>query len=110
MAKNRELGDCYRWAYQYLLKHPTAVLCQGTVVAPYADAGPARYAHAWIVDGGVVKDWQTMVAGFGGRFSGRGWPAKHWVQRWQPLSVKKYTITEAVAQLSEHGHYGPWEK
>lgn len=104
----RALGDCYRWAYRYVLKHPGALLHQGTVVAPFVGAGTGRYGHAWVVDGGVVKDWQTMVAGLGGHYKGVGWPEAVWVKSWQPRGVRVFSIEQAAIEMAKHGHYGPW--
>lgn len=105
----KPLGDCYRWAYHYVLKHPGAVLYQGKVTAPPSSGGgSAPYDHAWVLDGGVVKDWQTMVAGFGGRYRGRGWPESVWNRVWQPQDTRAYSIEQAMIQLAQHDHYGPW--
>lgn len=103
------LGDCYRWAYNYVRKHPSAVLYQGMVTAPYADGPEEPFGHAWVVDGGVVKDWQTMVAGFGGRYKGKGWPVDVWATRWKPTNVRRYTLDQARAELLRNKHFGPWE-
>jgi hypothetical protein len=104
----KPLGDCYRWAYHYVHKHPNAVLYQGTVTAPYKDAGKAPYEHAWVLDGGVVKDWQTMVAGMGGRYRGVGWPEDVWARAWKPRHVKTFTQEQAHIAVVRHGHFGPW--
>jgi hypothetical protein len=103
-----KLGDCYRWATLYVLAHPNAVLYQGTVVAPYSDVGKDRYDHAWVLDGGVVKDWQTMVAGMGGRYTSKGWPQDVWERAWKPRSTKVFTHEQARLAFSRYGHYGPW--
>jgi hypothetical protein len=100
------LGDCYRWAYAYVLKHPTAVLYQGVVTAPYSEGKP--YEHAWVEHGGVVKDWQTMVAGYGGKFRNRGYPKRTWEHLWNPEKVKTFSREQAVAEFDRAGHYGPW--
>lgn len=101
------LGDCYRWAYAYVVKNPTATLHQGLVTQPYSKKPP--YEHAWVEHGGVVRDWQTMVAGYGGKFRNRGYPKRIWEQLWNPEKVKVYTRAQAMTAMEEAGHYGPWE-
>lgn len=108
MAQKKALGDCFRWAYLYILRHPGAVLYQGQVKAPYRGAPEEHYDHAWVVDGGIVKDWQTMVAGLGGQYRGKGWPASTWERVWRPQDVRAYSIEQAAMELSKFGHYGPW--
>ena len=36
-----------------------------------------RYRHAWVEDGNLVKDWQTMVMG-GSKYAKKGWPKKEY--------------------------------
>ena len=100
------LGDCYRWAYQYVIKNPTAVLHQGLVTAPHSSDKP--FEHAWIEHNGVIKDWQTMVAGYGGKFRNKGYPKRTWDLLWKPENVKTFTVDEARAESLRYGHYGPW--
>jgi len=106
MTATKALGDCYRWAYLYVVNHPKAVLHQGLVTAPYSDLPP--YEHAWVEHDGVVKDWQTMVAGYGGKFRFRGYPERTWEALWKPERVKMFSREEAMAEMSRTGHYGPW--
>jgi hypothetical protein len=109
MARKTEaVGDCFRWAYTYILKHPNALLQQGLVVAPYKGIAKEPYAHAWVVHNGVVKDWQTMVAGMGGQYRGVGWPEAVWERLWHPTEVRSFAIEQAAIALLENGHYGPW--
>ena len=105
----KAVGDCFRWAYHYQQKHRHVVLHQGLIVAPHSvGIGSKPFPHAWVVDDGLVKDWQTMVAGLGGRFRGTGYPEGTWTQLWQPKAVKSYTIEQSVIALAQNNHYGPW--
>jgi hypothetical protein len=101
-------GDCYRWAYRYVLKHPQAFLYQGYVRDPDGvERGP--FGHAWVIHKGIVKDWQTMVAGLGGRFRGCGYPETIYNQLWRPARVQVFDAAQARSALQRNGHYGPWE-
>lgn len=105
-GKVQPLGDCYRWAYNYIYKHGDALLHQGYVTAPLSNE-PA-FPHAWVTHNGLVKDWQTMVAGFGGKFHGRGYPEAVYVELWQPSRVQTFTRAEAQRAIAKAKHYGPW--
>jgi len=105
--KEKAVGDCFRWAYTYIKKHPTALLHQGLVRLPFSTEKP--FAHGWIVHNGIVKDWQTMVAGFGGKYRGVGYPEAVWNELWQPEHVRSFNQTDAMVTLARQGHYGPWE-
>ena len=100
-------GQCYPWALAYVRKHPSAVLQQGLVTAPFSSP-PHRYWHAWVVDKGVFKDAQTMAGGLGGKFSGKGYPAPIWLDLYKPRHVEEYEPHEAIAMCMRAGHYGPW--
>lgn len=105
--KTQALGDCYRWAYHYVEKHPGAVLYQGYVTVPGTSR---RLAHAWVTHYGMVYDWQTMVGGLGGKYRGVGYPQDVYYRLWKPEDVHAYAIEQAAAQLVQHGHYGPWKE
>ncbi len=105
-TSSEPIGDCYRWAYHFILKHPDALLRQGLVTAPYSEEPP--FEHAWIVHNHTVKDWQTMVAGFGGRFSSKGYPEEVWNALWKPTRVKDFDRRQALLAAARAEHYGPW--
>lgn len=104
--KVQPLGDCYRWAYNYVYKHGKALLHQGYVTPPLSN-DPA-FQHAWVTHNGLVKDWQTMVAGFGGNYCGRGYPEAAYAELWNPTRVRTFTQEEALIACERAGHYGPW--
>lgn len=99
-------GLCFPWAYQYVSENPDAVLYHGYVRMPESKDPP--FVHGWVIHDGVVKDWQTMVAGFGGPFSGRGYPKATWVYLWKPQLTVRFSAEQAHAMLLRQNHYGPW--
>ena len=107
-------GDCYRWAFGYVHDHPDAVLVHGTVAEPMGSG--KRIDHAWVVHDGVVKDWQTMEAHFGGKFRGKGYPEAVYYDLWSARPEEEYTVdtlwSAASRDAKETGrmHYGPWHK
>ena len=54
-----------------------------------------RYRHAWVEDGNLVKDWQTMVMG-GSKYAKKGWPKKEFYSFWKPKVDKKFTPAEVA--------------
>lgn len=81
----------------------------GLVTEPMSDP-PHRYLHAWVEDNGYVYDWQTMEAGHGGIYRGRGWPRETFYEVFQPEHMVRYSWEQALANLARHGHHGPWEE
>lgn len=71
---------------------------------------PHRYLHAWIEDNGYVYDWQTMEAGHGGVYRGRGFPRDVFYELFQPEDTVRYSWEQALANLVRHGHHGPWDE
>ncbi len=56
-----------------------------------------------------MKDWQTMVVGYGGpNFARRGYPIPIFYELYRPMKVKRYTPTEAMVNMVRTGHKGPW--
>jgi len=100
-------GECYSYAYRYSRKHPDATIVHATVIEPFA-IDPNRHAHAWVEEGGIIYDWQTMVAGEGGKFTGKGWPKGVFYEVFEPKDVKKYTSSEILRNTFRNKHYGPW--
>jgi len=66
----------------------------GTVQNDWISNGK-RYKHAWIEDGNIVKDWQTMVAG-SSKYAFKGMPKKFFKDVWNPKVDKMYTPKEAA--------------
>lgn len=111
-------GDCYRWAFRYALEHPDAVLIHGTVAEPMGS--PKRIAHAWVVHDGIVKDWQTMEAGYGGKWEGQGYPWPAFQKTWAARPVEEYDYDDVMARMRAFNAYkfrggapvlpyGPWD-
>jgi hypothetical protein len=101
-------GLCFEWGYRYLKDHPEAVLHHGTVREPFSD-GP-EFPHAWVTQNGIVKDWQTMEAGHGGKYNRRGYPEAVFAELWRPRETAAFTLIEATLASARTGHYGPWEQ
>jgi hypothetical protein len=108
LAKVVACGRCFDWGYRYLKDHPRAVLHHGTVREPFSD-GP-EFPHAWVTQNGIVKDWQTMEAGHGGKYNRRGYPEAVFAELWRPRETAAFTLIEATLASARTGHYGPWEQ
>jgi len=98
-------GDCYRWAFRYAVNHPDAVIVHGAVQEPL---GARRYPHAWVLHQGRVKDWQTIEAGFGGKWQGKGYPMRTFKALWKPEESVRYSATDAIRLSVAARHYGPF--
>jgi hypothetical protein len=107
-------GMCYPWAYRQTIGDPSGrtVLAHGTVTEPLSQP-PKSYQHAWAerttVDGILVLDWQTMEAAHGGRWRGKGYPRAVFFELFQPADVTYYNADEAMRQMLQHRHMGPWD-
>ena len=95
-------GECFSWAYREVRESG------GILVHAKVSFWGKTFDHAWIEKGGKVYDWQTMVAGFGGKFRGKGYPEAVYAELWQPSGVKVFNKTEALVASARAGHYGPW--
>ena len=82
-------------------------IAYGTVQNKWISKGK-RYRHAWVEDGNLVKDWQTMVAG-SSKYAGKGWPKKEFYSFWKPKNVKKYTTKEAADTYLEKKSMIGWD-
>lgn len=100
-------GQCYKWAYNEVVKNG-GILVHAEVTAPFSEP-PHRYDHAWVERDGTVYDWQTMEAGHGGKFRGKGYPIKTYYELYQPRDITRYDATEARIAAVSSGHSGPWE-
>lgn len=111
----RGAGHCYDWAYQQIKADESgeSILVHGTVSDPFS-IPPHSYKHAWVEKGGMVFDWQTMVAHHGGKHMGKGYPVEVFYELFQPKKMKRYSKEEAykamLKAVKKHGklHYGPW--
>jgi hypothetical protein len=114
-AEAEATGLCYPWAYKYVMKHPDAILVQGTTVVPF-EKPVRKIKHAWVEHRGKAMDWQTMKAGYGGHWRGKGYPLAKFYEIYKPTNMRRYTQKEAnEALLSSRGgvetggpHFGPW--
>ena len=108
-------GDCYRWAFNSVTESG-GTLVHGMVSEPFSSP-VKKYLHAWVERGGKVYDWQTMEAGHGGKWSGKGYPIRTFYELFSPSRMTRYTSREATRKaMSSSGgrvrgglHFGPWE-
>jgi hypothetical protein len=56
----------------------------------------------------MVYDWQTMVAGAGGKFTGKGWPKAVFYETFKPEVITEYTRSEILKNTTKYDHFGPW--
>jgi len=105
-VKTKPAGLCFKWANQQAIKND-AIVVHGIVTDPLSNP-PHSYPHAWIEVNGVVKDWQTMEAGCGGIYRGKGYPIDVFYELFQPQDVVKYEAHEAVTKLLATAHHGSW--
>lgn len=81
----------------------------GVVQQPFSPDPP--YVHAWIEKpDGTLQDWQTMEAGHGGNWMGKGFPKELFYELYSPQQVKEYSAHEALENRKSYGHCGPWGK
>ena len=102
-------GRCFEWAVQQAKGDykDAKTIVHGTVTEPFSNP-PHKYKHAWVEHRGKVYDWQTMEAGHGGKYRGKGYPLREFYDLYEPEKMTRYTSTEAVANTLRNGHYGPW--
>jgi len=94
-------GECLSYAWKtYMVNQDSKSanrkmkIVFGTVQNDWISSGK-RYKHAWIEDGNIVKDWQTMVAG-SSKYAFKGMPKKFFKDVWNPKIDKVYTPKEAA--------------
>jgi len=102
-------GLCYDWALDYVRAHDDVLMVHGTIAEPF-EVPEHRFPHAWIVENGIIRDWQCMVAGLGGRYSGTGYPEADFEETFKPRSATAFTAREATMLMTRSGHHGPWPK
>ena len=70
-----------------------------------------RYPHAWIEDGNLVKDWQTMdpKGPRSSKWAGKGWPKKEFYKFWNPKNMKKYTPAAAAEKFRQTKSMMGWD-
>ncbi len=116
MRKNKnsqqthQLGMCYPNAYRYLMdmdeiEARKAFLVHGTVLMNSGHMKGARDEHAWIEMGGTVIDPSINPE------NPKRVPKDVYYQVGQinEKELKKYTVSEMVAQCLVTRHYGPWD-
>jgi hypothetical protein len=97
-------GLCYKYAYQQIMADPSLVLIHATVHDPW-DHHP--YTHAWVEDGVLVKDWQTMEVGLS-KYGKKGWPKHKFYAAYEPTDASVYSHNDVLKYVAQTKHYGPW--
>lgn len=99
-------GECLNYAWQtYMVKqddkqaNKKMKIVFGTVQNKWLAKGK-RYKHAWVENGNLVQDWQTMVLGMS-KWAKKGWPRKMFYDFYHPKDLKKYTPFEAAEKYRQ---------
>ncbi len=82
-------------------------IAYGTVQNKWISKGK-RYRHAWVEDGNLVKDWQTMKAG-SSKYAGKGWPKREFYKVWNVKNEKKYTPQEVADNFRKYKSIMGWD-
>ena len=106
-------GECLSYAYTYAVKSlgkKNVKIVYGTVQNKWISKGK-RYNHAWVEDGNLVKDWQTMdpKGPRSGKYAMKGWPIKEFYKFWNAKPTKKYTPKEAADKYKETKSMIGWD-
>ena len=99
-------GDCYRAAAASLMSlgcDSGGLLAHAEVTGQGVIAG-LRYGHAWMEIGDSVIDQSN------GRTVCMRQDAYYELGNIEPESVRRYSWREAMALMTQTGHYGPWEE
>lgn len=104
-TKTIPIGLCFKYAYQQAVTDEKLTLVHGIVQDPYTGKS---YPHAWVENGRLVKDWQTMEMG-GSKYAKKGWPLKAFYDAFNPTKLTKYKgKIEIGLKAVRSKHYGPW--
>ena len=73
------------------------------------DPGKVNRPHGWVVQGGVVQDWQTMEQEHGGgKFHGVGWPEELFNEVFSPEVDYEFTPQELRKVIQGTKTSGPF--
>ena len=107
-------GECLSYAWKmslYNQSNKTAnrkmKIVYGSVQNKWLAEG-RRYKHAWVEDGNLVKDWQTMVLGMS-KWAKKGWPKKRFYDFYHPKDMKKYTPAAAAEKFRQTKSMMGWD-
>lgn len=105
MQAEHAIGDCYKAAGSFVMRRDhrdSSTLVHG-VVSGQGPLRGQRFDHAWVERGDEVIDLSN-----GGNMRVL---KQHYYRLGQidPTECHYYPGHEAVAQMLEHEHFGPWE-
>lgn len=106
-------GDCFSVAANAVTRDRELVLCHGR---PINAATGERYWHAWVEQTQTVKhpDWPIAIDHVTCIDRSNGLDAslpQAWFYKLGQLEsddVRRYTAEQAITNLLDFGHYGPW--
>ena len=110
-------GQCLQYAWHtYMVKQSDAQankkmkIVFGTVQNKWI-SNNKRFPHAWVEDGNLVKDWQTMdpKGPRSSKWAGKGWPKKEFYKFWKPKDMKKYTPAAAAEKFRQTKSMMGWD-
>jgi hypothetical protein len=106
-------GLCFQYVYDHAYKswndETNNAYYIHAMVNPDLPGNDRQYMHAWVEEGGIVYDWQTMERGLS-KYSGTGWPVEEFYELFRPFDIKKYTAEEIVMNSVRNRNKGPWEQ
>ena len=107
-------GECLSYAWKtYIINQDNKSankkmkIVFGSVQNEWISKGK-RYNHAWVEDGNLVKDWQTMEAG-SSKYAGKGWPKREFYKFWNVKNEKKYTPQEVADNYKKYKTIMGWK-
>ena len=91
------LGRCYELSGRYVMDHPESTLVHGSIQG----MGNPRIGHAWA----ITKDGQVWEPATNQEYSPVVFNAV-----FNPHEDKRYPWSDALAKMTEHGTFGPWDE
>lgn len=106
------IGQCFPYAIKFsldmlndgIVKEKDIFICHGNIIEPLSQ-NQKRYDHAWveakISNEERVYDWQMSLAK-------NSLKKSDFYELFDPQSIIRYSIKEAVKNCATTKHHGPW--
>jgi len=95
------LGRCHEYADKQailaIVEDKDITIINADVCDPWDNH---TYNHSFIIESGLVKDYQTMVLGLS-KFTGVGWDRDIFFSTYKPCNVKEYTPKQWLGRGAE---------